>query len=203
MSSTGSVTLWLAQLKCGNTEAARLIWERYIQKLLQLARGKLGDQPRRFADEEDVAQSAFASFFQAAEQGRFPRLDDRNDLWQLLLMITERKAIDLFHHEQRAKRGGGRLLDEAALAHPDGASSCQDLGEILALEPTPAFAAEVAENLTRLLNKLRDDELRQIALRKMDGYTNEEIANQLDMALATVERRLRLIRKCWASEKMS
>jgi RNA polymerase sigma factor (sigma-70 family) len=203
MLSTGSVTLWLAQLKGGDTEAARPIWERYFQKLLQLARRKLADLPRRFADEEDVALSAFASFFQAAEQGRFPRLDDRSDLWQLLIMITERKAIDLFHHEQRAKRGGGQLLDEAALGHPDSASARQGLGEIPAPEPTPAFAAEVAENLTRLLEKLRDDELRQIALRKMDGYTNEEIANQLDVALATVERRLRLVRKCWASEKTS
>src|SRR5262249_4561590 len=134
---------------------------------------------------------------------RFPRLDDRNDLWQLLLMITERKAIDLFHHERRAKRGGGQLLDEAALAHPDSASACQGLGEILALGPTPAVAAEGAGTFTRLFDKLRDDELRQIALRKMDGYTNEEIATQLDVALATVERRLRLIRKCWASEKTS
>jgi RNA polymerase sigma factor (sigma-70 family) len=203
MSSTGSVTLWLAQLKGGDTEAARPIWERFVQQLLQLARRKMGDLPRRFADEEDIAISAFASFIQAVERGRFPRLDDRDDLWQLLIMITERKAIDLFHHEQRDKRGGGQVLDEAALVHSDNASAQRGLGEVQALIPTPAFAAEVAENFTRLLDRLRDDELRQIALRKMDGYTNEEIASQLDVALATVERRLRLIRKCWASEETS
>jgi RNA polymerase sigma factor (sigma-70 family) len=203
MSSPGSVTLWLAQLKSGDTEAARPIWERFVEQLLQFARRKMGDLPRRFADEEDIAISAFASFFQAVERGRFPRLDDRDDLWQLLIVITERKAVDLFHHEQRDKRGGGQVLDEAALAHSGHASAQPGLGEVQALIPTPAFAAEVAENFTRLLDKLRDDELRQIALRKMDGYTNEEIASQLDVALATVERRLRLIRKCWATEETS
>jgi DNA-directed RNA polymerase specialized sigma24 family protein len=58
----------------------------------------------------------------------------------------------------------------------------------------------VADEFERRLAQLSSDELRQVALRKLEGYTNEEIAGQLDLALATVERRLRLIRKRWASE---
>jgi hypothetical protein len=70
---------------------------------------KLLGAPRGMADEEDVALSAFDSFCRGAEQGRFPQLSDRDDLWRLLFVITERKAIDLVNHEkaQKARRRPG------------------------------------------------------------------------------------------------
>ena len=141
--------------------------------------------PCRAADEEDVALSAFDSFCRAAEQGRFPRLSDRNDLWQLLVMITLRKAADLADHEGRGKRDWRKLGD----------GDPEALAALLSREPDPAFAAEVAEECRRLLDRLEDAQLRSIALRKLEGDTNEEIAAKLGCSLATVERRLRLIRK--------
>src|SRR5262249_36398416 len=75
--------------------------------------------PRRAADEEDVALSALASFCRGAEQGRFPRLEDRDDLWALLVVIAARKAVDLRQREGRQKRGGGRGLEE--MEHRNGA----------------------------------------------------------------------------------
>ena len=51
-----------------------------------------------------------------------------------------------------------------------------------------------------LFERLDDDELRQIALDKLDGYSNEEIARRIGPGLSTVERRLRLIRKTWLQE---
>jgi len=64
-------------------------------------------------------------------------------------------------------------------------------------EPDPLFAAEMAEQFEHLLQALPDDQLRAIALRKMEGYTNDEIASQLQCARVTVERRLDRIRKSW------
>ena len=98
MSTPGSVTAWIEQLKAGDAAAAAPLWQGYFRRLVGLARQKLGAAPRGVADEEDVALSAFDSFCRAAAQGRFPRLDDRDDLWQLLVMITTRKAIDLVVH---------------------------------------------------------------------------------------------------------
>ena len=70
MASEGSVTSWLDQLKAGDTAAAQPLWEAYFRRLVALARGKLQGAPRRAADEEDVALSAFDSFCRGAEQGR-------------------------------------------------------------------------------------------------------------------------------------
>jgi DNA-directed RNA polymerase specialized sigma24 family protein len=197
MSSSEDVTRWFRRLERGDQKAAEKLWEGYYRRLVGLARKKLGGLPRRAADEEDVALSAFDSFCRGAEQGRFPRLGDRDDLWQLLVTITTRKAIDLVIHESRDRRDWRRLLDRSDGEADDGSSLMR---EVLGREPDPAFAAEVAEQVEGLLARLPDDELRQIALRKLEGDTNEQIAAGLDLALSTVERRLRLIRKHWGFE---
>src|SRR3954465_6949521 len=92
MSPEGSVTRWLAPLQAGDPAAAQQLWERYFRRLVGLARTKLRGAPRRAADEEDVALSAFDSFCRHAEAGRFPRLADRDSLWRLLVTVTARKA---------------------------------------------------------------------------------------------------------------
>jgi RNA polymerase sigma factor (sigma-70 family) len=196
MSSAASVTTWVEQLRAGDRAAAQRLWERYFPRLVGLARRKLRGLPRRAADEEDVALSALASFCRGAEQGRFPRLEDRDDLWALLVVITARKAIDLRQREMRQKRpqaGGESVLDEL-LGDEEGAAG---IGQVVGKEPTPGFAAQVAEEFRRLLALLPGDELRTVALRKLEGYTNAEIAAELGCADATVERRLKLIRSVW------
>lgn len=183
MSEEGSITLWIDQLKAGDHGAAQKLWERYYKRLIGLARRRLEGSPRRLADEEDLALCAFGSFCRAAEEGRFPRLNDRNDLWQLLVMLTARKAIDLIR-----KEGRDRAVAET------------NFEQVIGPEPTPEFAAQVAEAYERLLARLGDVELRTIALAKMEGCTDEEIAARVGRAPRTVRRRLRLIRDLWAKE---
>src|SRR5947209_9523450 len=123
MDATGSVTVLLNRLKLGDRdEAVRGLWEAYFRRLVGLARGHLKNRPRGPADEEDVALSAFDSFVRAAEAGRFPRLDDRDDLWQVLLVVTSRKAADAVQAEGRLKRGGGKVIPVSAVADDSGAS---------------------------------------------------------------------------------
>jgi DNA-directed RNA polymerase specialized sigma24 family protein len=199
-----SVTQWIDRLKTGDPDAAQKLWERYFRRLVGLARKKLRAAPRRAADEEDVALSAFDSFCRGAGQDRFPRLHDRLDLWQLLVLLTARKAVDLAQHERRQKRGGGAVLDEAALPRPaDSSAPDAPLEQFRDPEPTPAFAAQVAEECRRLLERLDSAGLRNVALLKVEGYSNEEIAAQLDCGLRTVERRLGLIRSIWEQEGAS
>lgn len=201
----GSITHWLGDLRGGDLAAAQPLWERYFGRLVVLARGKLERQrrhPRAEADEEDAALSAFNSFCVGIAQGKFPQLADREDLWRILMTITVRKAYAQVQRQKRLKRGGGRVVEEAVLRGPRAdspfdPSSAPGLEMIAGDEPTPEFAAMVAEEYRRLLDALEDDGLRQVAISRMEGYTCDEIAGQLGCARRTVARRLDLIRKTW------
>jgi DNA-directed RNA polymerase specialized sigma24 family protein len=187
----GSVSGWIGQLQAGDSSAAQQLWERYFEQLVELAGKKLQGATRRVVDEEDVALSALASFFRGALEGRFPQLRDRTDLWRLLVVLTARKAFHVRRYEQQQKRGSRQL---------SWGGSEPNLEQIVGREPTPEFAAQVAEECRRLLARLDSEELRSIARWKMEGYTTEEIAAQLGCAPSTVERRLRLIRRLWEQE---
>ncbi len=196
MTPEGSVTRWLGQLKAGDPQAAQQLWERYFQRLVGLARKKLHGAKRQVADEEDVALSAFDTFCRGAEQGRFPRLEDRDNLWNILVLLTARKAWHLVRDEGRHKRGG-KVVPLADTPSPDEESG---LDQFAGQDPTPEFAAQVAEEYQLLLAQLSDPELEAVAVWKMEGYTNEEIAAKLDCTLRTVERKLRIIRGLWQRE---
>ena len=197
----GSITQWLHQLKEGDSLAVQKIWERYYHRLVGLARKRLKDTPRRAADEEDVVIMAFDSFCRGAENGRFPKLDDRDDLWQLLVMLTERRAIALRRRELALKRGGGQIRGESAFGqHDSDGSQKPGLDQAACREPTPAFAAEMAQQLRHLLDRLSNDAQRQIVVGKLEGQTNEELAEKLGVSLRTVERKLSIIRDKWSGD---
>ena len=185
MADPGSVTHWLAQLPTGDSAAAQQLWERYYQRLVGLARKRLQGAGVLAADEEDVALSAFDSFFRNAQDGRFPQLVDRDNLWQLLVTITARKACHLLRDARRQKRGGDCKRVDA------------DLDRVVGREPSPVFAAQVVEEFQLLLDRLDDDLLQAVAVGKMEGYTNDELAARLAVAPRTIERKLRIIRGIW------
>lgn len=195
-----SVSRWIADAKRGDAAAIQELWNRYFSRLVRLARQKLASSPRRAADEEDVALSAFASFCDGAQAGRFPDLADRNDLWRVLVTVTAQKALDQRRHDWRAKRGGGRVRGESAFGQNPESDGLAGIEQVIGDSPTPEFAASVAEQFTRLLEQL-EDHLRPIALGKLEGYSNPEIAAKLDCSVSTVERSLRLIRKIWKSSQ--
>jgi DNA-directed RNA polymerase specialized sigma24 family protein len=116
--------------------------------------------------------------------------------------LTERKATRLRRHEGQQKRGGGTVLDETALASPgDTQTPCGGFDQFAGREPTPEFAAEVAEECARLFDLLGDIELRSIALWKMEGHTTDEIAARLGRAPRSVERKLHRIRNLWEGQE--
>jgi DNA-directed RNA polymerase specialized sigma24 family protein len=197
VANDSSITHWIAALKTGDADAAQRLWDGYFHRLVNLARGHLGMIARGGSDGEDVAQSVFKSLCLGAERGKFPQLLDRNNLWALLVAMTTYKSRDLMRRERYLKRGGGRVMDQGALAA--GQETMCRIEDFIGREPTPEFAAQVAEQCESLLSKLTDVRRRTAEL-KLQGYTNEEIAGQMDCGLRTVERRLNAVRLAWSDD---
>jgi DNA-directed RNA polymerase specialized sigma24 family protein len=193
------VTHWLERLRAGDLEAADVLFRAYFERLARLARQHLCDSKRRLADEEDVALGALDSFFRGVAAERFPRLNDRNDLWRILLTLTLYKARDVARHESRQRRGGGRVgLAEDLF---DLASDAGDaLDRFASPEPPPDLAACFAEEVRHLLQNLPGDDLRRVALARLEGCTVDEVATRLGVSRRAVERKLHLIRKVWQSD---
>jgi DNA-directed RNA polymerase specialized sigma24 family protein len=194
-----SVSFWLGQLKDGHDDAARQLWRRYFESLVGVARRHISKGMRRTLDEEDVALSAFDSFVRGVDEKKFPQLDDRNDLWRLLLMITLRKAATQTTREKRQKRGSGNVRSETEMDGRDDPGF--RLAHVLARNPGPEVALMLREQLDQLFARLESPELKSIALHKMEGYTDAEIANMHDCARRTVVRKLGVIRSLWTKRE--
>jgi RNA polymerase sigma factor (sigma-70 family) len=203
MCEPGSISVWLESLQQGDESVAAQLWCRFHQQLVSIARDRIRGSRQRVADGEDVVVDAFDSFFRRAQKGQFPNLRDRHDLWSLLVTITERKAVNLIRDQGREKRGGGRVRGDSVF-FPDepiaATTSVPSLDCLPSPVASPDAAAAFAETLENLLQNLGDQH-RQIALFKLEGRTNVEIAKLLDCAVSTVERRLRLIRRCWVEAR--
>ena len=146
-------------------------------------------------DEEDVVQSMGRSFFNRVRRGDFD-LGDRDALWALLVTVTLNKVRNAADHHFAAKRDVRR---QQPIPSSDGTRSDAPR-EAPVLEsdgPTPAEAAALNEALERRLQDLPEPDLRQVALMKLEGYTNREIAEALRCGERSVERKLNLIRKRW------
>jgi RNA polymerase sigma factor (sigma-70 family) len=201
MDSDGSVTRMIHDLRSADpvirNAAARLIWERYFRDLLTLARHNLDRRIRLRTTEEDVTQSMFKSFCLRQQRGEFD-LAGRDELWKLLVTITLRKARNAAKAQRREKRD---VFREQTLSGVDGADTAGWMLEhqIEIADPSPLEAIVLNEALERRLQALADPQLREIALWRLEGHSNREIAGRLDCTERGVERKLARIRSLWTS----
>ena len=195
------VTVWIARLKQGDARASEVIWERYFHQLIQLGKRKLQSVSTQLNDEEDLALSAMNSFFVGIENHRFPRMDNRDDLWKVLMTNAVRKAVKYYRVANAQRRPDGHMANSS--------STEDEICQVLGREPTPEMAAMFAEAVQSRLNALPDDNLRRIAVWKLNGLTNREISDKLypevsrsqpKTAQTNVERKLATIRRLWTSQ---
>ena len=199
-SSSGSITHWISELKNGESSRAQCeLWNRYFQRLIALAGSRLPANARQASDDEDAVSSAINSFFRRADLGEFPGLNDRMALWPLLAQITLFKAMRNVRHKRAEKRGGGKVMRESELATlaNNANFSLPTFEELISNEPTADLAMQMNEEATLLMGELPDEQLRQIAQLKLEGYRNNEIGDELGLGLRTVERKLAIIRSYW------
>jgi RNA polymerase sigma factor (sigma-70 family) len=198
--SSDSISEWLGRLKEGEAAAAQNLWNRYSEELLRVAKQRLGTSPRGIGDEEDLALSVFGSIFRGAAEGRFDHISTRDELWWLLLTITKRKSVDHIRRESAQKRHHhpNQSSRPPSAIRPDSAQI--SLNDLVSSSPTPDFLVALKEQYARLLDKLRSDQLREIVVLRIEGYTVAEIAQKMSIGLRAVERKLQLIRTKWKRE---
>jgi RNA polymerase sigma factor (sigma-70 family) len=179
-----SITRLIRAVQDGSSSAVRPLLSAYFGRLVRLARKRLRNLPGLGSYDEDLALRSFQSVCQRLrDPARSLDLAGRDDLWRLLAARTISRAIDLIRRHRPAKVLGA-----------------DDVAQLLTREPTPDEAALLADECRRLLDSLKEPDLRQIALWKVEGYTHEEIAVRLDCVPRTVERKVSRIRLLWKHE---
>ena len=165
------------------------LWNKYFERLLRFATRQMRGMPKIASDEEDVTLSVLKSVcLNLREQSNIQV--DSSGIWCLLVLICKRKIANQYAYQLRGKRDASRsesLSQNPAL-----------LEELQADEIQPQRLIEINESLESLFAALEKEPLKQIALAKVQGYTNQEIANQRNCSLSTVERKLRVIREIWS-----
>ena len=181
---TQSVTRLIRAAQSDRPSAVGPLLAVYFDRLVQLARKRLQNLPGLANYDEDLALRSFYSVYRRVRDPERPlELTGRDDLWRLLAVRTISRAIDLIRRHRPGEVPGEDNLEQ-----------------LLTREPTPEEAAATADECRRLLDLLEEPELRQVALWKVEGYTNEEIAERLNCVPRTVERKVRRIRLLWKHE---
>jgi DNA-directed RNA polymerase specialized sigma24 family protein len=189
MSSSHTVSTWFLDLKAGDVEGLQELWKRFYEKLVVHAKGRIRRTGVKSLDEEEVACSAFESLWRAAQEGRLATVRDCDELWWWLLSTVHRKVVSHARHQTAIKRGGQNT--------PASMDDGHFLQAVLSHEPSPEYVAILAEEYDRALAKLNDEQLREIAIMKLAGATNDEVCQKLGIAPATVTRKLRRIQTIW------
>ena len=104
-----------------------------------------------------------------------------------LATIAAQKAVDLQRRETREKNGPRPAVCAGEIDLAAGDTEADVVAQVVGREPSPEFAAQLDEEYRRQLDRLDDDGLRQIAVWKMEGYDNDEIARRLGCGVRTVE----------------
>lgn len=192
--SGNSVTQWIGDAKANPTgESFAKLWHRYMKLVARTATQRLSLSLRRVVDGEDIASEVFSELSRGFEDGRFHDLADRDDLWQILVVLTERRARHWYRRSQAQKRGGGKL--EFLIEQPDVSNDELPFSQIADKGPTPQDAAYLSDELQNFLHSLPNDPLRRIAIDWLTGFTQQEIADRHSIGVGAVERRLGIIRE--------
>lgn len=196
------VMRWFRDLEAGDSAAAHQLWNTLAQRIERFAAKHLTAGERKVANEEDITLSVFKSVMLRAERGEFQQVQNYSELWGLLLTITKRKVLNHLRNHRRQKRGGGRVLGEGDLQQGDSDSSSQNFGlaHVPATVPDPQLEVLTMESIDGLLKSLDDPELQQIVALKFAGHSNEQISKEIKRSIATVERKLKMIRTIWSQQ---
>lgn len=176
---------WQQLLEQDEEQAAELLVGAYYDRLVGLAHQRLAGIPPQVADDEGAVISALRSFFSGVQDGQFRQLEDQQDLWRLLATLTARKAIRQLRVHWKKSGEAGQV------------ERGRSVSELLARRPTPDQDAMLMDQCQRCLDAIDEPQMKQIVLLRLEGCDTREIAEQLQIHLRSVQRKLKLIEAIW------
>jgi RNA polymerase sigma-70 factor (ECF subfamily) len=157
-------------IQAGSESAAKELFDKYCERLMRLAKRRIGQRMASRFDPEDVIQSAFRTFFKRVKNDEFT-FEQEEDLFKLLVRLTVRKTLRQVVHHQAAKRSP---MSEMS----DGSDDSQLLAQVAGNVPAPDVEVALLEQFEKLMDSLSPME-RQVVELKMQGHTTVEIAEKL------------------------
>jgi RNA polymerase sigma-70 factor (ECF subfamily) len=174
------------QAEAGDPHAFEAIFGRYSEKLVRLARSRISERLATRIEPEDVVQSVFRTFFGRVQQHRFS-FREETDLWKLLVSITINKLKNKVDWHTAAKRN-------VRIEQPIDARSLPSAFDVDGESPSPDAVVAFLDLLEHFMNQLREDDRKILELR-LQGYSQEEVAEQVGRTERTVRRVLERIRQ--------
>jgi RNA polymerase sigma-70 factor (ECF subfamily) len=175
----------IKKCRSGDQEAARLLFELYAERLMTLAKWRVGARLTSRVDPEDILQSVFGTFFRRLREGHF-QFQDQDDLLRLLVRITLHKTLKQISYQTAAKRDPHQEVGQEV-------ESNEGLGQVLAREEPPDVAIAFMDQWEAIMRRLGSQE-RQILEMRMQGFTNEEIAKKLGIYDRKIRRLVEHVR---------
>ena len=196
MDDSERLTVWIQRLREGDAEAAEVVWNQCFDQLVRYARKRLQSLPSREADAEDIALSAIDTLVRRIGNGQFSKLADRQDLWRVLYDVTRKRVAREYRRHLAEKRGAGKVHGESVFGSPNDADSGGGLaGEVDAGQEFADVLATCCSDLFEALREQPDGEgLVEVTRHRLSGYTVQEVADRLQIAKRSVERRLVVVK---------
>jgi RNA polymerase sigma-70 factor (ECF subfamily) len=170
----------VSEYRGGDDDAAGKLFDKYCERLLRLAKKRIGQRMASRFDPEDVVQSAFRTFFTRVKNDEFSFADE-NDLFKLLVRLTVRKTLRRIEHHRADKRNPEAEIGRSA----DGT---EPFAHVASHEPSPDMEVALIDEFERFVTNLVPLE-RQVLELKVQGFSTVEIAEQL----GTYDRKIRRV----------
>jgi RNA polymerase sigma-70 factor (ECF subfamily) len=165
--------------RAGDQDAARRLFDRYVDRLAAVARNRIGHRLTARVDPDDVVQSVFRTFFGRVRGGQFS-IDEHDDLCKLLTKITVHKTLRQVEFQQAQRRNPGQET-------PQGDEPHARLMELLAHDPSPEATVTFLDEFNYFLGALRPEERTILELR-LEGHDNDAVALKLGVSDRKVRR---------------
>ncbi len=154
----------------GRQEAFEVLVERYQKQVFALAYRLGGD----YDEARDMAQEVFIRIYQ-----ELPKFDNSRRFFPWMYRVAHNTCINILHKRPKEAVPLDSIYDLAAEGAANGSSPVASYEQL-----------ELADTLEGALRQLPESYRLPLVLKYVGGFSYQEIAEQMDLPVSTIETRL-------------